>query len=71
MKTNRTAALRIFRRRYRGPDLLIHEIGNTGANVSYPFKPNAWVHSVFPRRRAGDPGEPIGLYLEARRSHRL
>jgi len=42
MGISKSEALRIFRDRYRSPELTIHGVGQTGASANYPFQPNAW-----------------------------
>ena len=42
MSISKTEALRIFRDRYRAPELSIHVVGQTGAGANYPLQPNAW-----------------------------
>ena len=42
MSITRSDALRIFRRRYRTPNLLIHDVGERDDDGCYPLVPNSW-----------------------------
>jgi hypothetical protein len=42
MNLSKTDFLRVFRREYRSPELVIHEIGESDSNPPYPLRPDAW-----------------------------